>query len=157
TTGKLPRMIVVMPQDPNPIYDDAYGVNTANIGPYGDAFTQELMPKIERDFHAIGQGWARTVFGGSTGGRGLPGSQVFYPDVFNGTWTFCPDPVDFHKFQLINIYEDENAYYPNNEWKKTPVRPLMRGVDDQIYVTQKEASTMELVLGTRGRSGQQLD
>lgn len=157
TSPNFPRFLLVIPQDPCPFYDDSYAVNSANVGPYGDALTQELMPFVERKFRAIGEPWARTLFGGSTGGWRALAVQVFYPDLFNGAWVFCPDPVDFRYFQLVNIYEDENAYYPNGAWKKEPSRPWMRGVDDQVIATQKQASIFELVLGTRGRSGQQLD
>jgi putative esterase len=157
TSGKLPRFLIVMPQDPNPFYDDGYAVNSANLGPYGDALTQELMPYVEKQFRSIGQGWARTVFGGSTGGWRTLALQVFHPDLFNGAWAFCPDPVDFRYFQLTNIYQDSNAYYPNNDWKKNPIRPLMRGTDNQVYVTQQEYSQLESVLGSHGRSGEQLD
>jgi hypothetical protein len=157
TSPNFPRFLLVVPQDPNPFYDDSYAVNSANVGPYGDALTQELMPYVEQKFRAIGEPWARTVFGGSTGGWRAFAVQVFYPDMFNGAWIFCPDPVDFQSFQLVNIYEDENAYYPNGAWKKEPIRPWMRGVDDQVMATQKQASIFELVQGTRGRSGQQLD
>jgi S-formylglutathione hydrolase FrmB len=157
TSPDFPRFLLVIPQDPCPFYDDSYAVNSANVGPYGDALTQELMPYLEQKFRAIGQPWSRTLFGGSTGGWRALAVQVFYPDLFNGAWVFCPDPVDFRYFQLINIYEDDNAYYPNGAWKKEPSRPWMRGVDDQVMATQKQASIYELVLGTRGRSGQQLD
>ncbi len=157
TSGQLPKMLIVMPQDPTPYYDDSYAVNSANVGPYGDAITQELIPYVEQQFRGIGEGWARTLFGGSTGGWRALAVQIFYPDLFNGTWSFCPDPVDFRYFQLVNIYEDDNAYYPNSEWKRHPIRPVMRDVDDQVLMTYKDASTVELVLGTRGRSGGQLD
>jgi hypothetical protein len=157
TSGKLPEMLVVLIQDPNPFYDDAYAVNSANLGPYGDAMVEELIPHVEEKFRAIGEGWARTLFGGSTGGWRSLAAQVFYPDFFNGAWVFCPDPVDFRYFQLVNIYEDENAYYPGKGFKKTPVRPWMRSVDDQVLMDQKDASLLELVLGTRGRSGDQMD
>ncbi len=157
TSGHLPKFLVVMPQDPNPYYDDSYAVNTANVGPYGDALTQELIPYVENQFRGIGAGWARTLYGGSTGGWRALALQVFYPDFFNGTWAFCPDPVDFRYFQLINIYQDSNAYHPNDDWKKNPNRPVMRGLDNQVLMTEKEFSTMELVLGTRGRSGEQMD
>jgi hypothetical protein len=157
TSPNFPRFLLVIPQDPCPFYDDSYAVNSANVGPYGDALTQELMPYVEKKFQAIGQPWARTLFGGSTGGWRALAVQVFYPDLFNGAWVFCPDPVDFRYFQLINIYEDENAYYPNGAWKKEPSRPWMRGLDDQVIATQKQASISELVQGTKGRSGQQLD
>ena len=157
TSPNFPRFLLVVPQDPNPFYDDSYAVNSANVGPYGDALTQELMPYVEQKFRAIGEPWARTLFGGSTGGWRALAGQVFYPDMFNGAWVFCPDPVDFRYFQLVNIYEDENAYYANGAWKKEPSRPWMRGLDDQVMATQKQASVYELVQGTKGRSGQQLD
>ncbi len=157
TSPDFPRFLLIVPQDPCPFYDDSYAVNSVNVGPYGDALTQELMPYVEQKFRAIGEPWARTLFGGSTGGWRALAVQVFYPDLFNGAWVFCPDPVDFRYFQLINIYDDDNAYYPNGAWKKEPSRPWMRGIDDQVMATQKQASIYELVLGTRGRSGQQLD
>jgi Putative esterase len=157
TSPNFPRFLLVIPQDPNPFYDDSYAVNSANVGPYGDALTQELMPYVEQTYRAIGQPWARTLFGGSTGGWRALAVQVFYPDLFNGAWVFCPDPVDFRYFQLVNIYEDENAYFPNGAWKKEPFRPWMRGVDDQVMATVKHASIFELVQGNKGRSGQQLD
>src|SRR5262249_53051667 len=57
TSGKMPRMLVMNIQHANQYYDDSYAVNSANIGPYGDAITQELIPHIERTFRGIGQPW----------------------------------------------------------------------------------------------------
>lgn len=156
-SGRLGRFLIVLMQHPTPFYDDSYAVNSANNGPYGDAMTEELMPRVESQFRGIGEPWARTLTGGSTGGWESLAWQVFYPDMFNGTWSFCPDPVDFRYFQLVNIYEDDNAFYPNGKFKTTPVRPWQRGVDDQVYLNQLDASHLEQVLGTRGRSGDQMD
>ena len=156
-SGTSGHFLVVIMQHPTPFYDDSYAVNSANNGPYGDALTEELIPRVEKQFRAIGEPWARTVYGGSTGGWESLAWQIFYPDLFNGTWTFCPDPVDFRYFQLVNIYEDRNAFYPNADWKTEPVRPWQRSVDDQVQISQKDASHYEQVLGTRGRSGEQMD
>ncbi|MEW5982970.1 MAG: hypothetical protein AB1806_11460 [Acidobacteriota bacterium] len=155
--GRMGRVIIVLIQHPTPYYDDSYAVNSANNGPYGDALWQEFVPRVEREFRGIGQPWARMTYGGSTGGWESLAWQVFYPDRLNGTWTFCPDPVDFRYFQLVNIYEDDNAFYPNSEWRKTPLRPWSRGLDDQTMNSQFDASRYEEVLGTRGRSGEQMD
>ena len=54
TSGRLPRMIIVITQDANPFYDDSYAVNSANVGPYGDALIQELYPYVEKQFRGIG-------------------------------------------------------------------------------------------------------
>ena len=156
-SGKLGRFILVLMQHPTPFYDDSYAVNSANSGPYGDALTQELIPRVEKQFRALAQPWARFVYGGSTGGWESLAWQVFYPDMFNGTWTFCPDPVDFRYFQMVNIYQDKNAFYPNSPWKTEAVRPWQRTPDDQVLMSEKDASHLEEVLGSRGRSGDQMD
>lgn len=156
-SGDLGRFLLVQIQHPTPFYDDSYAVNSANNGPYGDALMQEFIPRIESEFRGIGEPWARMLSGGSTGGWESLAWQVFYPDMFNGTWTFCPDPVDFRYFQLVNIYEDDNAFYPNGSLKTTPVRPWQRSTDDQVFMNQRDASHLEAVLGSRGRSGDQMD
>ncbi len=63
-----PRFLIVKLQHANPFYDDSYAVNSANVGPYGDAIETELIPEIEKQFRGIGAGWARFMYGGSTGG-----------------------------------------------------------------------------------------
>ena len=156
-SGKMGRVIIVLIQHPTPFYDDSYAVNSENNGPYGDALWQELVPRVEKEFRGIPEAWARMTYGGSTGGWESLAWQIFYPDHLNGTWTFCPDPVDFRYFQMVDIYKDDNAFYPNSEWKKTPVRPWSRGLDDQTQMSQFDASRYEEVLGTKGRSGEQMD
>jgi hypothetical protein len=156
TSGRLPKTLIVRTRQPTPYYDDSYGVNTANMGPYGDALTQELYPYVEKEFRAIAQPWARAVYGGSTGGWMTLAQQIFYPDYFGGAWGFCPDPVDFHAFQLTDIYKDNNAYFDVGPFLKIP-KPLGRLPDDHIIATATEFSRQEGVLGTHGRSGGQMD
>lgn len=155
--GRMGRVLIVLMQHPTPFYDDSYAVNSANHGPYGDALWEELVPRVERQFRGIGEPWARVTYGGSTGGWESLAWQVFYPDRLNGTWTFCPDPVDFRYFQLVDVYRDDNAFHMNSEWKKTPSRPWQRGLDDQVSMSQLDGSRLEAVLGSRGRSGDQMD
>ena len=104
-----PPMILIHLDGAGPL-GDPYQVDSANHGPYGAAVTRELIPYIEGHFRGIGKGEARVLDGGSTGGWVALALQVFYPDFFNGAWAFCPDSVDFRGFQLVNIYEDKNAY-----------------------------------------------
>ena len=154
TSGRLPRALIVMPQHANPYFDDSYAVNSANLGPYGDAIMRELLPAIEKKFHGIGQGWARTVFGGSTGGWEALGQQVFYPDDINGAWVGCPDPIDFRAYGTVNIYEDTNAFYREGPFLKVP-RPEKRKPNGLVDLTMEQNNRFELVLGTHGRSGEQ--
>jgi hypothetical protein len=72
----FPRVIAIEIQHANPYYDDSYAVNSENLGPYADAIQQELIPYLERKYRAIGAGWARFVYGGSTGGWEAMAVQV---------------------------------------------------------------------------------
>src|SRR5262249_29265862 len=103
---KFPRMIAIRILHPSPYYDDSYAVNSANNGPYGDAIMQELIPYPEPPFPAIAKPSARLLTGGSTGGWESLALQVYHPDFFGGTWTFYPDPVDFRRYELVNLYAD---------------------------------------------------
>jgi hypothetical protein len=159
---KRSRMIVVTLNHPVPIFDDSYAVNSAFLGPYGDAINFELIPEIEKQFRGIGQGWARGLFGGSTGGWESLATQVFYPDEFNGVYAFCPDPVTFSSFTTINIYNDDNAFYYNSAFKRTEKpgtrdqysgRLIGYGIPfDRTMATVRDMNLRELVLGDKSRS-----
>ncbi len=154
TSGQAPPVVAVTIRDANPYYDTSYSVNSENLGPYGDAITQELIPHLEREFRLIPQEWARIVAGGSTGGWEAIAMQVFYPDFFGGSWGWCPDPVDFNYHQIVNVYEDENAYFTDNEWHKIE-RPNARRFDGNIRSTVRQENLMEYATGPDTRSGGQ--
>ncbi len=151
-----PRMILVTLQHPSPYYDDSYGVNSANNGPYGDAIMQELIPAVETRFRVVGQPWARLLTGGSTGGWIALAHQVMYPDFYGGTWSLCPDGVDFRYHQIVNIYSDTNAYWLNRGWMNVE-RPDTRRPDGNITAMMKDENWYELVVGDHSRSGGQWD
>lgn len=156
TSGRLPRMLLVSIQHANPYYDDSYAVNSANVGPYGDAITQELIPEVERRFRGIGQPWARALEGGSTGGWEAAASQIFYPDFYNDAYCFCPDPIDFRAYQAVNIYQDKNAFWRESPFAKLPVAE-MRTDKGEILAVMEPAVRREEVMGTHGRSTEQWD
>lgn len=156
TSPDFPRMLVMEIQHPNPYYDDSYAVNSENLGPYGDAITHELIPFIEERFRGIGEGWARFLYGGSTGGWEAMAAQVFYPDDYNGAWVSCPDPIDFRAYTLVNLYEDENAYVLDGDPNGTRI-PGHRDWLGFVSATLEEMNHRELALGTKSRSGQQWD
>jgi hypothetical protein len=153
-SGRFPRVIIVDPIHPNPYYDDSYAVNSANVGPYGDAITEELIPAIEKQFRGIAQPWARVLVGGSTGGWEALADQVFYPDYFSGAWSYCPDPIDFHAYQSVNLYEDKNAFWVDGTWSKVP-RPEMRDTKGNLLATMEPTVRREEVMGAHGRSTEQ--
>jgi enterochelin esterase-like enzyme len=146
-----PRVIVVNIRHENPYFDDSYAVNSANLGPYGDAITTELVPYIQAHFKTVDSRWARVLTGDSTGGWEALAQQVFYPHLYSGTWSICPDPSSFQFLQAVNIYRDQNAYWQVHEWVKAP-RPSAREVSGDTIWTMAEENHWELAMGNHGRS-----
>jgi hypothetical protein len=151
-----PRYLVIKLQHANPYYDDSYAVNSANLGPYGDAIETELMPAIEAKFRGIGQGWARFLYGGSTGGWESLAVQMFYPEHYNGAFVACPDPVDFHAFESRDLYKDDNVFYAQGANKRVE-QPAMRDYLGHTLITMRDNIAYEAALGDHGRSGEQFD
>jgi hypothetical protein len=151
-----PRMLIVKLQHANPYYDDSYAVNSANVGPYGDALETELIPAIEKQFRGIPDGWAHFVYGGSTGGWESLAVQMFYPDDYNGAFVACPDPVDFHAYMTADLYKQDNIFYLQGANKRVE-QPAMRNYLGQTLISMRDNIAYEAALGDRGRSGDQFD
>jgi enterochelin esterase-like enzyme len=156
TADNTPRFIYVTLQHPSPYYDDSYGVNSENNGPYGDAIIRELVPAIEEKFRAIREPWARILSGGSTGGWIAAAHQILYPDFYGGSFASCPDSVDFSYHQVVDIYKDANAYFVDKGWTRIE-RPSERRPDGNVESMMKDENWFELVVGDRSRSGGQWD
>jgi S-formylglutathione hydrolase FrmB len=141
-----PRMLLLHLDGAGP-YGDPYQVNSDNNGPYGDAVTRELIPFVEKKFRGIGEGYARVTDGASTGGWVSFALQVFYPDFFNGCWSHAPDPVDFRAYELIDIYDDANAYVNSRGFE----RPSAREISGEVRYTVRHECQLEVVLGRGNR------
>jgi hypothetical protein len=137
-----PRLILLQLDGAGP-NGDPYYINSANNGPFGDALVQELIPHVEARFRAIGQPRGRVLNGNSTGGWVSLALQVFYSDFFNGTWSSCPDPVDFRALELVNIYQDDNAYL--NQYGNE--RPSDRDPNGDVRLTMRREVGVENLLG----------
>ena len=153
---QFPRVIAVCFEQQTPYFPDSYSVNSANNGPYGDAIVQEVIPYLEERFRMIRKPYARIVEGASTGGWQALAMQLQHPDFFGGAWVLQPDPIDFGRYLLTNIYEDENAFVVQTGPFTAAERPMRRTVEGQVVLSLRELSLFEAVLGTHGRSGYQL-
>jgi hypothetical protein len=162
-SDSFPRMFAVTFQDPTPYFDDSYAVNSANNGPYGDALLTELIPHLEEHFRMIPKSYARVLTGGSTGGWRSLALQAHYPDFFGGAWISAPDPIDFRRYMLVNIYEDDNAFhvpdigFNDPEMPGVPERMLQMSPEGQPLISIRKCSQLEEATGTRGRSSFQID
>ena len=168
------RSLVITINHPVPFFDDSYAVDSANVGPYGSAIMTELLPAIETKYRGIGQGWARGVLGGSTGGWEAFAVQVLYPDEFNYAAAACPDPIGFTSYTTVDLYKDNNAYWYDSTFKQTPKPgyrdhysgtavlpgtsiPTYGSPYGQTTATVEEMNRRELVLGAKSRSCGQWD
>jgi len=152
----FPRVIAISFQQQTPFFPDSYSVNSGNNGPYGDAMIEEVIPWLEEHFRMIPKPYARIVEGASTGGWQALALQLKYPDYFGGAWVLQPDPIDFTRYGLVNIYEDDNAFVVRTGPFTETERPMRRTVDGQVLWTMRDLSRFEAVLGSHGRSGYQL-
>lgn len=144
-SGKAPQIIYVCLDSQGP-YGDSYQVDSENNGPCGKALIRELIPEIEKQMGYDPSSKMRFLTGASTGGWVALGLQIFYPDFFDGTWSYSPDPVDFEHYGLINIYEDENLFYNRYGY----LQPESRTIYGEPRWSMKECITEENVLGKTG-------
>jgi Putative esterase len=145
-SDKCPRMILLHLDGAGPL-GDPYQVNSSNNGPYGDAVIQELIPFVEKKYRGIGRPYARVLDGVSTGGWVSLALQIFYADFFQGAWSHCPDPVDFRAYELINLYQDSNAYVNRHGFE----RPASRELNGDVRTTVRHECLLERVLGRGNR------
>lgn len=154
TSGKLPKLIVVTFRDSNPFFDTSYSVNSPNVGPYGDAIIEELIPYIEKEFRIISQPWARVLSGRSTGGWEAAALMIRHPEFFAGSWPWAPDPIDFRKNMQINIYEDKNAFFHDPGWIRVD-RPAQRTIEGLVNYQVRHEYGYEQAVADKDRSGGQ--
>lgn len=152
----FPRFVAITLDHPSPYFIESYALNSANNGPYGDAITQELMPYLEREFRLIREPYARIVEGASTGGWEALAMQVHYPELFGGAWVFNPDPIDFSRYQLIDIYRRDNMFNLQLNEFLSQEMPFRRSREGHPLLTMRQLSRLEAVLGSHGRSFYQL-
>jgi enterochelin esterase-like enzyme len=153
---ETPKLIIIQFRHEAPFYDDSYAVNTANLGPYGDALNDELIPHLEKTFKTIPHPYARIQDGGSTGGWESAANMIFRPDLFGACFSSYPDSLDFHKHQDIPLYTASNAYTRPDGSKITSIREVVNGTLTDITSVEQE-NHWELTFGTSSRSALQWD
>jgi hypothetical protein len=137
-----PQMVIVFLDGEAPL-GDSYQIDSANNGPYGQATWQEFLPYLTKQFNLVDNANSRFVTGCSTGGWVSLALQTYYPDLFNGAWSFSADGVDFKYFQLIDIYQDENAFVNEHGMQ----RPSYRAKDGETIFSIKREIMMENQIG----------
>ena len=139
--GELRKRAFMVTLDPESPNGHTLFCDSAVNGPWARALIEELIPAIEAKYPSlVSEPWARIVTGHSSGGWSSLWLGTQYPETFGATWSSAPDPVDFRRFELIDIYSDANAYVKDGE-----------EVASCRYFN--DAGEMEVTLSVRGENG----
>jgi hypothetical protein len=146
----LDDCIIVVPDASN-LYGHSVFCDSDSIGPWGHALVNELIPALEAKFGGAGAEQRYTT-GVSSGGWSSLWLQVTYPDEFAGCWSHVPDPIDFHDFQQINLYQPLADGTPRNMYvdEKGEPRPLARR-GGRVALTYENFVRREHVLNPGGQ------
>lgn len=146
----LEQCIIVVP-DANNRFGHSVFCDSDSVGPWGQALVHELIPALESEYGGLGASH-RYVTGISSGGWSSLWLQVNYPEQFSGCWSHVPDPIDFHDFQGINLYDALEDGTPRNMYvdEQGKARGLARR-NGEIMVTYEQFARREHVLNPGGQ------
>jgi S-formylglutathione hydrolase FrmB len=140
-----PPAVIVFLDGESP-FGDSYQMNSAVSGPYSDANFTELFPYLAERFPINDIPSNRFVTGCSTGGWVSMALQILYPDYFNGAYSLSPDSPSFRAFQLVNLYEDQNAFVSASGM----MRPSARSTNGDPRFAISDEVRMEAAMGLGG-------
>ncbi|MFT5844002.1 MAG: hypothetical protein ACI80L_002806 [Pseudohongiellaceae bacterium] len=140
-----PSAVIVFLDGESP-FGDSYQMNSAVSGPYADANFVELFPYLAERFPINDIPSSRFVTGCSTGGWVSMALQILYPDYFNGAYSLSPDSPSFRAFQLVNLYEDDNAFVSPSGM----MRPSARSTNGDPRFSIADEVRMEAAMGLGG-------
>lgn len=138
--------IVLDPEGPN---GHTLFCDSDNNGPCGRALIEEFIPAIEAKFPLIAKPEARMVRGHSSGGWSSIWLAMNYPQTFGACFASSPDPVDFRKFEQIDIYGDKNLY--------TDASGTERPAQNIGDVKTRDENNSEEIVGPSNTSADQWD
>jgi S-formylglutathione hydrolase FrmB len=143
---EIPEMIYVVLNGSSSLGHHEFA-DSVNNGPWGHALITEFIPYIETKFRMDAKPSGRLLTGHSSGGWSTLWLQVNYPEVFGGTWSTSPDPVDFRNFSGADLtkYPPQNFYHGSDGKPYNIVRYQGREI-----ASWEDFARMERVLGPYG-------
>lgn len=141
--------IVLDPEGPN---GHSLFADSENNGPCGTALVEELIPALEAKYPLIAAPSARILRGHSSGGWSTLWLALTYPETFGASWSTAPDPVDFRRFQLVDIYGAKSFYVDGAGDDLASLRS-----NGGVKMTIRQEARGEDILGPDNTSGQQWD
>ena len=121
--GEGCKDVIVLCPDANCYWGHSVFLDSEVNGPWGTALTEELIPFVEKEYGGLGPEH-RYVTGTSSGGWASLWLKLRYPDKFESSWSCAPDPLDFSKFLLIDLYESKSLYVKSDGTPIMMTRPI---------------------------------
>jgi S-formylglutathione hydrolase FrmB len=146
TDGTIPEMIYVYLDGSCPMGHHEFA-DSVNNGPWGRALTKEFIPYLESKFRMDAVPSGRLLTGHSSGGWSTMWLQVTYPEVFGGTWSTSPDPVDFRSFSGVNLTSPSAGNFYDSPGGKPRNVMRFKGRD---LISWKQYAAFERVSGEIG-------
>ncbi len=142
--------------DPESPLGHHFFVDSANNGMRETALMTEFIPYLEKEFRLVAKPEARLITGHSSGGWSSLWLQLKHPEVFGGCWSSSPDPIDFHAFQMTDLYADESIFVDAAGKEVPSYRNFIdaSGQPAPLMKVRQEVG-MEQAIDPDGRSGQQ--
>ena len=116
-------------------------------GPWGTALVTELLPALEAAFPLRSDRDGRFLTGHSSGGWASLWLALEHPNVFGGTVSTSPDPVDFTGFQTVDIYAPEANIYTSPDGTDAPVARR----SGRVMATARNFIAIESIMGEGGQ------
>ncbi|MGV3608156.1 MAG: alpha/beta hydrolase-fold protein [Planctomycetaceae bacterium] len=124
--------------------------DSENNGPWGTALVEDFLPAFEKSFRVVKSRHGRFVMGHSSGGWSSLWLQLSHVETFAGVWSLSPDPIDFVRFQDIDIYEPgQNVFHDGKGMR----RPISVSEKRGPVVLFEDLSDLEHALGRGGQLG----
>ena len=120
TAAGTPQVIAVNFRHENAFYDSLLRRQLAQRRPLRRRPHQGADGDDRRALPHRGRTWARTSTGASTGGWQALAQQVYYPDVWGGTFACARTSSTSAACTRHRLYADENLYFKNYEWNQVP-------------------------------------
>ncbi|MCK7461601.1 MAG: hypothetical protein MZU84_05845 [Sphingobacterium sp.] len=145
-------------QHANPYYDDSYAVNSANLGPYGDAIVQRAHPLHREEVPGPRPGLGAVPLRRLDRRLGGPGRPGLLPRRVQRLLTPpAPTRSTSAPTRPVNIYEHRERLLSSTARGRRRRGPATATTSARSARPSSEMNHRELALGTHGRSGGQWD
>jgi S-formylglutathione hydrolase FrmB len=144
-SGAAPPMIWVMLDESSPTGTHEFA-DSVNNGPWGQALTEELIPRLEATYRMDAKPSGRFLTGHSSGGWAALWVQTRYPALFGGSWPTSPDPSDFHDWTGSDLYAPNANVYRRADGSAAPIMRM----NGKVVATLEQFARLEEVIGPIG-------